>query len=124
MAPKCRPDVAAARAQTSHMINEAEKVISDMPQTLSGPRKGKAYALVPPAQRTAAHCAPRLEAARAAFAAAGEAKDPLAQRDGYIRATYQAGQALSCARTANIGTKLGVAPKPKKKKPKKPKAEE
>lgn len=120
MPPKCRPDVAAARAQTERMIADAEKAIGTMPavHVLSGP--GFSPAVVRRAPRSAEHCSKRLETARAVFAAAGEQSDLIKQRDSYIHATYQAGQALSCARAQAIGKKLGTMPsakKPKKKAP-------
>lgn len=129
MALKCKPDVAAARVQTERMLKEAEQAISAMPAThkkpLSGP-KGKEFpeAQTRRAPRSAEHCSSRLASAQIAFTAAGEAPDALAQRDGYIRAAYQAGQALSCARVAKIGKKLGHTPPPKPPKKKKTKGSE
>jgi hypothetical protein len=112
---KCRPNVDAARSQTERMINEAEKAIGEMPRTKKlGPRSRDVRT------RSAEHCAPRIASARAAFSAASENPDPLAQRDGYIRAAFQAGQALTCARVHKINKKMGTmpVPKPKKKKDK------
>jgi len=122
MPPKCRPNVAAARTQTARMLKEAEQAIRSMTKKkgeLSGPRK--VTTLIPPSQRSAEHCKVSLENARMAFAAAEQVPEPLAKRNGYIRATFQAGQALACARVAKIGAKLGTMPAPKK--PKKPKTE-
>ena|SRR3990172_7062043 len=119
MALKCKPDVAAARAQTERMLKEAEKAIGAMPSVHPRPLDGpssKEFSPQTKGPRSAEHCAKRLESARAAFAAAGEVGDMLRQRDGYIRAAYQAGQALSCARVAKIGKKLGTMPAPKKSK--------
>jgi hypothetical protein len=118
MAPKCRPDVAAARAQTERMLKEAEKAIGAMPSVHAKPQLTGPKEFTQKGPRSAEHCAPRLESARAVFAAAGENSDPLAQRDGYVRAAYQAGQALSCARVTQIGKKLGRMPTPKMKKKK------
>lgn len=134
MPPKCRPNVAAARTQTASMLKEAEKAINAMAKEriqryldergLEGPRKKKTLTLVPPNQRSAESCRVSLQSARMAFATAERLPDELAQRDGFIRATFQAGQALACAQVAKIGVKLGTMPAPKKpKKPKKPKTE-
>lgn len=103
MPPKCRPDVAVARAQTERILREAEKAIESMPSVRSKPS-------------LSGPCTMRLTSARVAFSIAGESPDPMAQRDGYIRASFQAGQALSCARVTQIGKKLGRMPAPKTKK--------
>ena len=116
--------MALARAQTESVIKAAEKVMASPADSLSGPKRKKAgegYELTPVGKRAWDHCKIRLEGARAAFSAAGEEGDPLKQRDAYVRAGFQAGQAMSCVRTAKIGTKMGVAPIIKPQKPKKPK---
>lgn len=110
MASKCRPDVAAARAQTERMLRSAEQLIEGR-NKIKRPISKNA-----PPGKPMDFCAPRLASARAAFEAAGLAPDPMAQRDGYIRATFQAGQALSCARVTPLGKKIGAMPKPKKPK--------
>jgi len=129
MPPKCRPDVTAARAQTERMLKEADSAIrlvhgGAYEYTLGAPkkkRKSKQKPLTPVDQRSAQHCIARVKSAQLAFNAADKLTEPYERRDGYIRAAYQAGQALSCARVASVGTKLGTMPKPKVPKPKAPK---
>jgi hypothetical protein len=110
------------------MIKDADRVLNASAGVLSGPGKKKQpYALTPPTQRAWDHCRARLEGARIAFDGAEQAGDALAQRDAYVKAGFQAGQALSCVRTAKIGTKMGVEPivkPPPKKKPKAPSPDE
>jgi hypothetical protein len=89
-----------------------------MPSThakaLGAPKQGADFTTTKArAPRSAEHCTQKLESARVAFVAAEGADGALAQRDGYIRAAFQAGQALSCARVAKIGKKLGHMPVPK-----------
>jgi len=122
MPSKCVPDVAAARAQAAELLDRAERAVRQTPKRspqLRGP--DFAPAVVAKAPKSAEACVPRLVLARQMFEAAGEGEGPLKQRDGFIRATFFAGQALACASTAMIGKKLGHMPKPTKAKPKKAK---
>lgn len=112
MPPKCGPQVATARAQAEALLGEARTAIGALPE-LGAPRR---TTTLPPGAR-AALCRPRLAEAEAALAAAGGTKGVMAQRDGYIRASFHAGQALACARATAVG-KLAVGmpmpPTPKK----------
>ena len=116
-------DIDAARNQTERMLKEAEKAIGEMPQAhaepaLRGPKQAE-FTRSAKGPRSAEHCMPRLQSARAAFETARDGS-PLEQRNAYVRAAFQAGQALSCARVTKIGKKMGHMPSPKK--PKKAKA--
>ena len=111
------------------MLKEADSAIRFVhggayEYTLGAPKKKKRKQrkqklLTPVDQRSAQHCVARVKSAQLAFDAADKLTEPYERRDGYIRAAYQAGQALSCARVTSIGTKLGTMPKPKAKKTKK-----
>lgn len=72
-------NVDAAKKQTARMIADAERQI--------------------PANSS---CSARLMTARTAFESAGQIDDSLERRNEYVRASFQAGQALTCAVVTGI----------------------
>lgn len=102
MPPACKlksADLKVARNQLDSLLKQAKQVVGKQPQ-----------------------CRVKLETAEQAAAAAA-ALSGIEQRNGYVRASYHAGQAIACATVASIKAlpkKPERKPSSKPKKPKKP----